>query len=38
MLFIDEVVTAHANDNVQVVMGDFNAVPDSDEIRWLDRA
>ena len=23
------------NDNVQVVMGDFNAVPDSDEIRWL---
>ena len=30
-----QVVTAHANDNVQVVMGDFNAVPDSDEIRWL---
>ena len=35
VLFIDKVVAAHANDNVQVVMGDFNAVPDSDEIRWL---
>ena len=35
VMFIDEVVAAHANDNVQIVMGDFNAVPDSDEIRWL---
>jgi endonuclease/exonuclease/phosphatase family metal-dependent hydrolase len=32
---IDEVVTSHANDNPQIVMGDFNAVPESDEIRWL---
>jgi endonuclease/exonuclease/phosphatase family metal-dependent hydrolase len=35
VLFLDEVVTAHKNDNVQVLTGDFNAVPDSDEIRWL---
>jgi len=35
VLAIDEAVTAHKNDNPQVVMGDFNAVPDSDEIRWL---
>lgn len=33
--FVDKAVAAHANDNVQVVMGDFNTVPDSDEIRWL---
>jgi endonuclease/exonuclease/phosphatase family metal-dependent hydrolase len=34
---IDEVVTAHAQpgDAPQVVMGDFNTVPESDEIRWL---
>jgi len=37
---IDEVVAAHGrasphNDNPQVVMGDFNTVPESDEIRWL---
>lgn len=32
---VDEVVTAHAGDNPQVVMGDFNTVPESDEIRWL---
>jgi endonuclease/exonuclease/phosphatase family metal-dependent hydrolase len=35
VMTIDEVVAAHANDEVQVVMGDFNATPDSDEIRWL---
>lgn len=35
VLFIDGVVTEHKNDNVQVLTGDFNAVPDSDEIRWL---
>ena len=35
VMFIDQIVTAHANDNVQVVMGDFNAVPESDEIRWF---
>jgi len=35
VMTIDEVVTGHANDKVQVVMGDFNATPDSDEIRWL---
>jgi endonuclease/exonuclease/phosphatase family metal-dependent hydrolase len=35
VVFIDKVVAAHANDHVQVVMGDFNTVPDSDEIRWL---
>ncbi len=35
VVFIDGVVAAHANDNVQVMMGDFNTVPDSDEIRWL---
>ncbi len=35
VLVIDEVVTTHKNDNVQVLMGDFNATPDSDEIRWL---
>jgi endonuclease/exonuclease/phosphatase family metal-dependent hydrolase len=35
VMFIDKVIAAHANDNVQVVMGDFNAVPDSDEIRWM---
>lgn len=35
VLAIDAAVAAHANDNVQLVMGDFNAQPDSDEIRWL---
>ena len=28
-------MTAHANDHVQIVMGDFNTAPESDEIRWL---
>jgi endonuclease/exonuclease/phosphatase family metal-dependent hydrolase len=28
-------MTAHKNDNPQLLMGDFNAVPLSDEIRWL---
>jgi endonuclease/exonuclease/phosphatase family metal-dependent hydrolase len=32
---LDEVVTAHANGSPQVVLGDFNAVPSSDEIRWM---
>jgi endonuclease/exonuclease/phosphatase family metal-dependent hydrolase len=35
VVFVDKIVAQHANDNVQVVMGDFNTVPDSDEIRWL---
>jgi endonuclease/exonuclease/phosphatase family metal-dependent hydrolase len=35
VLVVDEVVTAHKNDAPQVIMGDFNAVPHSDEIRWL---
>jgi endonuclease/exonuclease/phosphatase family metal-dependent hydrolase len=35
VLFIDKVIAAHANDNVQFLMGDFNAPPDSDELRWL---
>jgi endonuclease/exonuclease/phosphatase family metal-dependent hydrolase len=35
VLFIDGVVTEHKNDNVHVLTGDFNAVPESDEIRWL---
>jgi endonuclease/exonuclease/phosphatase family metal-dependent hydrolase len=35
VMFIDQVVTAHANDHVQIVMGDFNTVPEADEIRWL---
>jgi endonuclease/exonuclease/phosphatase family metal-dependent hydrolase len=33
--FVDEVITAHKNDNVQVLGGDFNAGPENDEIRWL---
>jgi endonuclease/exonuclease/phosphatase family metal-dependent hydrolase len=35
VLVVDEVVQAHKNDAPQVLMGDFNAVPQSDEIRWL---
>jgi endonuclease/exonuclease/phosphatase family metal-dependent hydrolase len=35
VLVVDEVVTAHKNDAPQVIMGDFNAVPDSDEMRWM---
>ena len=36
VLAVDEATTgAHKNDNPQVLMGDFNAVPHSDEIRWL---
>ena len=30
VMFVDEVVTAHANDHVQIVMGDFNTVPEAD--------
>jgi endonuclease/exonuclease/phosphatase family metal-dependent hydrolase len=33
--FVDEVLTRHDNGNPRVVMGDFNTVPESDEIRWL---
>lgn len=32
---IDAAVAARAGDRPQVVMGDFNARPESDEIRWL---
>jgi endonuclease/exonuclease/phosphatase family metal-dependent hydrolase len=39
VLVVDEVVNAHkqgqGNDNPQVILGDFNAVPHSDEMRWL---
>jgi len=35
VMVIDEVIAAHKNDNPQVLTGDFNAVPHSDEIRWL---
>jgi endonuclease/exonuclease/phosphatase family metal-dependent hydrolase len=35
VLLIDEIVQQHKNDAPQVVTGDFNAVPHSDEIRWL---
>jgi endonuclease/exonuclease/phosphatase family metal-dependent hydrolase len=33
--FVDEIVAKHDNGNPRVVMGDFNAVPESDELRWL---
>lgn len=32
---VNEVVAAHAGDSPQILLGDFNAVPHSDEIRWL---
>jgi endonuclease/exonuclease/phosphatase family metal-dependent hydrolase len=35
VLFLDDVMMAHRNDNPQVLTGDFNATPSSDEIRWL---
>jgi endonuclease/exonuclease/phosphatase family metal-dependent hydrolase len=35
VIFIDQVVTAHANDHIQIVLGDFNTVPEADEMRWL---
>ncbi len=37
VLVLDDEITARAlgNDRPQVLMGDFNTVPDSDEIRWL---
>jgi endonuclease/exonuclease/phosphatase family metal-dependent hydrolase len=35
ILIVDEVVAAHRGDNPQVLMGDFNAVPHSDEMRWM---
>ena len=35
VLFVDQVIAAHANDHIQILMGDFNTVPESDEVRWL---
>src|SRR4029078_11341870 len=35
VMCIDQIVAAHANDQIQIVTGDFNTVPESDEIRWL---
>lgn len=35
VLVLDEVVSAHKSENPQLLMGDFNAIPSSDEIRWL---
>ncbi len=35
MQFVDEIVTRHDNGNPRVVLGDFNTVPESDELRWL---
>ena len=35
VVFIDKLITAHANDHIQIAMGDFNTVPEADEIRWL---
>jgi endonuclease/exonuclease/phosphatase family metal-dependent hydrolase len=35
VMAIDAAVAARAGDLPQVVMGDFNARPESDEIRWL---
>lgn len=35
VLFVDKVVAAHAGDPIQIVTGDFNTVPEADEIRWL---
>jgi endonuclease/exonuclease/phosphatase family metal-dependent hydrolase len=32
---VDDAVNDHQNGNPQVIMGDFNAVPHSDEIRWM---
>jgi len=32
---VDAAVAARASDRPQIVMGDFNARPESDEIRWL---
>jgi endonuclease/exonuclease/phosphatase family metal-dependent hydrolase len=33
--FVDEVLANHDNGNLRVALGDFNAVPESDEIRFL---
>ena len=35
VIAIDAAVSARAGDLPQIVMGDFNARPESDEIRWL---
>ena len=33
--FVDEIVAKHDNGNPRVIMGDFNTVPESDELRWF---
>jgi endonuclease/exonuclease/phosphatase family metal-dependent hydrolase len=35
VLVVDEVVSGRKTENPQVILGDLNAVPHSDEIRWL---
>ncbi|HEX3697488.1 MAG TPA: endonuclease/exonuclease/phosphatase family protein [Polyangia bacterium] len=35
VLAIEDALAAHKSDNPQILMGDFNAVPHADEIRWL---
>jgi endonuclease/exonuclease/phosphatase family metal-dependent hydrolase len=35
LVAVDEFVKAHDSSLPKVLMGDFNAVPESDEIRWL---
>jgi endonuclease/exonuclease/phosphatase family metal-dependent hydrolase len=35
VLAIDEAIASRKNECPQILMGDFNAVPHSDEIRWL---
>jgi endonuclease/exonuclease/phosphatase family metal-dependent hydrolase len=35
VIAVDEAVRARAGDLPQILMGDFNARPESDEIRWL---
>lgn len=35
VLAVDDEVTAHKNDQIQIVTGDFNAEPSSDEMRWM---
>jgi endonuclease/exonuclease/phosphatase family metal-dependent hydrolase len=33
--FIDDIVAKHDNGNPRILMGDFNTVPESDELRFL---
>jgi endonuclease/exonuclease/phosphatase family metal-dependent hydrolase len=35
VMAIDEALSAHADSVPQILMGDFNARPESDEIRWM---